>query len=252
MGEGVITTRRMGSALRVVLNVHFAHAPMIVLKPILLNGMALLVSVWLTERTCHGQTHLNTGEDHLISPVDEEISYKEFLKKKLFVTPADYGRILIMPSGVEGETSVALYSEKSRDGSVEFKITCTKAAANLWYATSESNPKRSQNPAINVARCDTTIPQKTMEAVRDALMAEIKQRHPLGGHGAVYVDGTEIEFSVPQNNGDVAIGILAPTTKGPKMTQLTKLAKALADYCMDPKHRAKAITEIETIASSLR
>src|ERR1700730_3229197 len=187
---------------------------MTILRPILVNGMALLACVWLTERTCHAQSHLEQGEDHLVPPVgEEEVSYKEFLKKKLFVTPADYGRILIMPSGIEGEASIALYSKKGRNGRPEFEITCTKAAANLCYETSEPNTKRSQNPAINVARCDATIPQITVEAVRDALKTEIERGHPLGGHGAVYVDGTEIEFTLPRSNEDLAVGILAPNTK---------------------------------------
>jgi len=202
------------------------------------NVVALLAIAWLCQQTCRAQSDVSASADHLIPPVTEDAqdaAYHKIMREKLFVTPANYGRILIIPSGVEGETSIALYSEATPARGIEFRITCTKAQKNIWFATSESSPKRSENPVIRVARYDATVPRTAIEAVHDALKKEIERRKPL-----------------PRSGGKTAVGILGPATQGPRISQLVRLTKALTRYCMSPSNRSMLVGQVEDIARSLR
>ena len=219
------------------------------------NVVALLAIAWLCQQTCRAQSDVSASADHLIPPVTEDAqdaAYHKIMREKLFVTPANYGRILIIPSGVEGETSIALYSEATPARGIEFRITCTKAQKNIWFATSESSPKRSENPVIRVARYDATVPRTAIEAVHDALKKEIERRKPLEPIGKAYVDGTAIEFALPRSGGKTAVGILGPATQGPRISQLVRLTKALTRYCMSPSNRSMLVGQVEDIARSLR
>src|SRR4051812_39711253 len=75
----------------------------------------------------------STPGDHLVPPYSDRDwgvpGYNSLVEKKLFITPASYGRILVRPSmGSQGEYAFSLY----RIGNDSVQITYTKASRNIW------------------------------------------------------------------------------------------------------------------------
>ena len=81
----------------------------------------------------------NDSLDHLV-PSDGIIkpTYEKLLRRKLYLTPADYIRIAVLPStGSLGET---VYSFRPSSKSInQATLTYTHAENNLWAEASDSN-----------------------------------------------------------------------------------------------------------------
>src|SRR5437016_9658339 len=86
------------------MNAMYASPPVRTLLPILHVGWILLIATPAQSRSV---------TDHLVPPVGSiDADYKKVLERKLFVTAADYGRVLFISGGIEGEYAISLYSNR--------------------------------------------------------------------------------------------------------------------------------------------
>ena len=108
--------------------------------------------------------------DHLVPVVSHiEPAYMQLLSRRLFLSAANYGRILVMPSTNEGEYAISIYSQPTRKGRNETAVTCTRAEKNLWYSMFQSQQTKASTPTVPVRRTDTPIPKSTALALSKAI-----------------------------------------------------------------------------------
>lgn len=190
---------------------------------------------------------LASAPDHLVPPYQDQDwgirGYGSFLEKKLFLTPADYGRILVLPSaGSIGEYSLSIYPS-SRAGVVG--ITYVKASRNIWTYLSAKSSKATPPPVHEVwevaplrfNRIDATLSESAGGALRGALAAMIRgTRGQYPGTTRVIVDGYDIQFSVVES-GKTITGVITAGLSGKNVSELHKLVDLLANYCQAPANR---------------
>jgi hypothetical protein len=217
-----------------------------------LNALVICVSIVLFVECTEASPSVD--QDHLI-PTKGEIdqSYQAVLKRKLFVSPADYGRATLLPSDKSGEYSIAIYSNSHSKTGVS--ATCTKSAANLGNSTWEMNPKRIDQSLIKVTRADVPFPKSTAVALSAAwtgMLAQTREREITQRAGDVVVDGLQILFSVDNMSRQKTEGILAPDSKGRHTAALRRLSELLSNYCeVNSSRRGGIATEIECEANRL-
>jgi hypothetical protein len=189
--------------------------------------------------------------DHLIPPEQQlDANYAALVSQKLSATPANYARIVVMPSSAEGETAIAIYSSAKAIDNQAF-LTCTKADRNIWYSVSESNPNRDKEPPVQITRTDASLPRSAAVAVSKAVNEMVNQTRPLDREDRIVLDGTAVEFSV-EKDAKVAAGLLTPYAQGELTDALRRLVKVLADYCEAlPAKRQQMGTQIERAATQL-
>jgi hypothetical protein len=198
------------------------------------------------------------AEDHLFPPDltgDGVPDYRPLLGKKLMVTSADCGRLLVLPSPASlGENSVAVFSRGS-----QCYITYTKAARNLWYQKMnqdhpiKDDPYASSEP-IKITRIDSPFPTSTALAVRRVwkeMLRRVAQGSQKGGVERVVLDGTDFEFWLVDGTQSVG-GTIPPGIDGKNTSALLKIGRLLIDYCeTGTARRSRIAEEIESKANHL-
>jgi hypothetical protein len=193
--------------------------------------------------------------DHLV-PVsfDSDLQYKALLIEKLYVSQAEYGRAVIIPSaGSEGETCVAVYSSGTENGEPKAHVVYTRANRNIWYLQSESNPKRTSNPVVKVKQTDAAVSESTALAISRAWKQMLCRTRPAirSGSERAILDATTVQFSLVNRDGEALYGQLPqPPTEG--TTALYKLTELLIAYCdSDASKRPDLAKKIEDDANTL-
>lgn len=173
----------------------------------------------------------NQDENDHLMPIEGylEPAYQTLLSHKLFLTPANYARIVILPSGTEGESAIAIYS-KPRVADEVF-ITRTKAERNLWQAAWQLNTNLAKVPAVNITRLDRPFPKHVAAIVSESIRQVIAKRRPLTKTNRIIVDGTDIEFSIQSRDREAFTGLLTPDAKGKNGNALRRLTELLEQYC---------------------
>jgi hypothetical protein len=172
-----------------------------------------------------------SADDHLI-PMNGRIDapYEKLLNRKLFITPANYTRIVVLSSPASiGELAVSIYSKGNNAD--EVGITITRAERNLWAAEFGGDPSFPKVPAVNVARCDALLPKMTATVVSGAIKRMVDGSRPLSRSGRIILDATDIVFSVEDREGKRAEAVLTPDSHGKKSTALRQLVQLLQSYC---------------------
>ena len=193
---------------------------------------------------------VNSEVDHLI-PLDIrylEPNARQMLARKLFASPANYGRLVVIPPGIRGEQSVAIYSDsKSPTG---FVVTCTEAETNVCNATSKDTTNRKNEDEINVRRTDIFAPKSMCMAVSQAVHKMVSNTAP-ADLADRFVDGTTLWFSA-NVEGKTIEGLLTEEIRGPSATLLRQVADELVDYCAAPtSERLKYGNRVEETAKRL-
>ena len=196
-----------------------------------------------------------TSEDHLVPRFPDSSwgvpGYYALLQKKLFLTRADYGRVLLLQS-FTGECALAVYPS----GSNTAYVTCTKADEDLWQQRSSALYSVPKDPAadkrqIHITRVDAPLTISTAVAIRDALAAMLRHTAPYRAGGPIVVDGTYIEFSLARAD-ETVIGAVIPGMHSKNTSELAKIAYMLKTYCTTPSHQRIALAaQIETRAKLL-
>ncbi len=137
-----------------------------------------------------------SARDHLI-PLSDEIdsSYREILRRRLLLTPADFGRITSLGGGRNGEVSIAFHTDNnSKTGA---SVTYTKAGLNFGNATWESNPDRVNEASIKVTRSDLPFSRATAQAISEVVgraLARTNDRPSTGRAQDMVFDGLRVVF----------------------------------------------------------
>ncbi len=204
----------------------------------------------------------DASEDHLVRPYEDRDwgvrGYASFLEKKLFITPATYGRILVLPSaGSLGEYSLSLYLS-SRAGLVS--VTYVRASRNVWsYLSDKSSPSSRQgvheaweDAPLRFTRSDATLPIAAAAPLRGALAAMLRRTHGKWPGGTrVIVDGYDVQFSLPAG-GKIMAGVITAGLRGKNVSELQKIVEMLKTYCETSRsHQASLATQIERKAKQI-
>jgi hypothetical protein len=173
--------------------------------------------------------------------------YHTVLDRKLSLTPADCGRLLVLPSPAsQGEEAVSIWSNGSRH-----RITYTKASRNIWYA--EMSPKDPDyHGPVRIFRADADIPASTALAIRRAWTEMLRRTASTGYHTErVPIHPTEYEFSL-RDGAQTRIGTVIDALSGKRTSELIGVAHLLIDYCRsDDIKRGHIAREIEHKATRL-
>jgi hypothetical protein len=187
--------------------------------------------------------------DHLV-PVGRQLesAYEKLLARNLYVTPANYARIVILPSaGAIGETALTLHSGAGGRGQVI--LTCTHAQRNLWSEAFHLDVALTRAPTVRISRSDVPFPEDLAGGLRDALKALIRQRHEPRGTDRIIIHGTDFLFSVDDARGRVTRALLAPESAGRISASLRRVAELLEQYCEStPRDRAALAEKISAEA----
>jgi hypothetical protein len=190
--------------------------------------------------------------DHLV-PMDSHVepAYIQLLSRTLFLSDADYARILVMPSTDEGECAIAIYSMQTQSTAGEASVTCTRATRNLWNLLLESQQTKAALPTVPVARTDAPIPISAAVAISKAVENMILASRP-PNHTLEVLDGTDIRFSIERKGVPPLEGLLAPYARGPATETLHRIARLLINYCHSgPVERQRMAKELKTEATQL-
>lgn len=194
----------------------------------------------------------STVDDHLIPiPGWPDAAYKESLSRKLFVTPANYARIVEFPAVTSiGEVSVAIYS-KAGDLDGAF-LTRTKGERSFW--SGEGRSDLSSPKDIKVVRCDASLPKSTAVAVQGAVKRMLAQSRPLENpSNSIILDAKVTEFSIEDPQRGRVGAFLSPYAVGKTGAALRRLSRLLVEYCdSGPAKRATLAKRIEIGAQRLK
>jgi len=190
----------------------------------------------------------SASEDHLVPREDrsEVPNYYGVLAKKLMVTPADYGRFLVLRSPASvGEDSIALWSSGPRS-----QLTYTKASRNIYYSLMSPNDPEYRG-TVTTSRFDAQISASAAAAVRRAWTGMLQhispRREPLNQiiiHGEVY------EFSIGGRRAVVGAAIEGQT--GRNASEMINIGRLLIDYSRASLQRRESLArEIERRATRL-
>jgi hypothetical protein len=190
--------------------------------------------------------------DHLV-PSDERIdpAYRKVISQRLFVTRANYARIMELPSPASvGESVVAIYSnEQNLD---EAYITYTRAERNLYYAAFAGDPSFPNDPAIKIARCDAPFSKPVATAVSAAIKHLLAQSHPRRKSNLIILHGTDVEFAVEELGRGSVRGLLTPYAVGKNGATLRRLVQLIKKYChANSVRRAVLAKQIKAHADEL-
>jgi len=202
------------------------------------------------------------SEDHLVRPYEDRDwgvpGYASFLQKKLFLTRATYGRILVLPSaGSLGEYSLSLYVS-SRAGLVS--VTYVRASRNVWsYLSDKSSPSSGkgvheawEDAPLRFTRSDATLPIAAAAPLRGALAAMLRRTNGRWPGGTrVIVDGYDMQFSLT-DGGKTMAGVITAGLSGKNVSELQKIVELLKTYCeTSPSNQASLATQIERKAKQI-
>ncbi len=221
-------------------------------NPTVVHRAAFIVSIYCAAQliATDQQGKSNEPTDHMV-PVDchVEPAYMQLLAGRLFVSRADYARVLVMPSTDEGEFSIAIYSRHDRGD--ETALTCTRAEKNLWYSMFQAQQANAHVPPVPVILTDAAFPKSTALAVSKAIEEMIVHSGP-PNHSVEVLDGTNITFSIERSGAKPLQALLAPYAHGMRSQSLHELTKLLTDYCdADPADRQNIARQIEEQATKL-
>jgi hypothetical protein len=218
---------------------------------------SLLASLILLEFLACSNTHAgNAGDDHLVpfkpSVYDE---LRPTLYQKLCVTPANYGRMIELPTGPEQtELAVSIYCEETSVSGSTCSVTLTRAGANLDYIMQEQRgrqPLKAVNK-VKVVRKDASIPKATAYAVRAAWSRFLRRSKPSPSrpNEPIILHATKTEFWLVTTGKTIKAE--TPRSPGQSVMKLVTLGRVLVRYCEEPESaRVQLAKEIESDAKQL-
>jgi hypothetical protein len=195
--------------------------------------------------------------DHLQPVVLTEFpKYRQVLKSKLCVSPADCGRALTRQSFAP-EESVSVYRVRGNNA-WRYQVTYTVAEDNLWQKT-DAGRKLPKAKSVGVRRIDAAISDRIAATLRNVwirMLSGSQRPRPTPAPTQILAptEGSIDEFCVERGSGsqlcgELDVSIPPPGTKTKKFVGLSGL---LVEYCKAKTNERSAISSrIETEAKSL-
>jgi hypothetical protein len=188
-----------------------------------------IVSSCLLLAATHSLSRQNI--DYLV-PVNETVdaAYEKLLNHKLYQTPANYVRIVVLPSAaLIGERAFSLHSKTENPELIT--LTYTQADKNIWSAAFAMDVNLAREPRVKIRRRDVGFP-KTLAVLLTERIGEMvrKSREP-GATDRIVIDGTSIIFLVAGQKGATVRAKLAPESEGRNSRALRGIKDLLREYC---------------------
>ena len=213
------------------------------------RAVSIIVAPVLSASSCHAREPSIAESDYLIPPHGIiQSDYYALLRRKLFISPSDFLRIVDLPSGAN-EAVVAIYTVRS-SGEDDVRITYTTPHKLLWEAGADSQNRFVKDPRVSITRIDAPFPRSLALTVSAAIRRLVRERRPPLKTERVIVDGRLVEFSVLE--GDQTIrALLTPYMEGPKGTSLNNLVDLLRRYCVARSERPRTAEAIAREAAKM-
>ena len=175
---------------------------------------------------------------------------RPLLEKRLFVTPADHGRMVELPAGPQpGESSIAVYCVSSAN---RCYVTRTAAAQNMDYVFAEN--RRDPLAAVRrvrIHRNDAEIPRSTASVIQAAWRRMLTATRPIGSYARPRLHAERIEFALVETSGKLVAAEL-PDNPGRKVIALVSLGRRVGDYAVAAEaERPRLLDEINVRAQEL-
>lgn len=170
--------------------------------------------------------------------------YDDILERRLFITPADCGRIVI-----DGQTAVSIYHNLHDNKAV---VTLTTASDSLY------NDDVGQLAKTKVTQIDAAIPSDLALAIRDVWNCVLRQQTPnINGSipKHVVLDGMTAVLSLKLPNGSKLEGQMPIGSQywGPQLRDLWALSETLVKYCKaEPAKRQSILAKLRSYVANAR
>jgi hypothetical protein len=193
-----------------------------------------------------------TDKLDLLVPINGIIkpAFLGLLRRNLYLTPAEYTRIVILPStGSLGETVYSLRSDKENgNGAI---LTRTHAQTNLWAEASDANGRLTIEPQAKILRSDISVPKSLAISISSTIGKMIEARRDWTGTGPIIVDGTDFLFTIERAGRQHQAVLMAGST-GKRAKTLIRLLEALDRYCKaNSRDRSRFLSAVEIEAKLL-
>lgn len=184
--------------------------------------------------------------DHLV-PVGQMVyvPYQLLLARNLYLTPANYVRVVFVPSSGAGpETAISLYS--NLENTEEAILTWTQGDREVWAAASDLDPTLSRDPKVKINRVDLPFPKMLAISLSKAIQAMIEHSREATSSDRVTLHGTHILFMIDDFKGRTIQARLSPESRGRRTSALRKVTQVLMAYCKSkPEERPKLRKKIQ-------
>ncbi len=185
-------------------------------------------------------------QDHL-TPVDLRIdaAIRAKVEALLLVTGGEYGRMLIIPPELDGESSISIHGNQN-EPKKECVITYMVAETNLWNLLSEEGKSGEKSP---VRRVDAPLSVVTAEAIRNCWEEMLSRIRPSELNDLrIPTHLRRVEFSI----GDATRAGETPIRFGDKVNDLVEIGTSLIAYCQaQPSARSEMERQIQIRSQSL-
>lgn len=202
---------------------------------------------------CHAS---RSSRDYLV-PVQKALglsaAYEELWRQKLLVTPGEIARFVGLPGTVGVETTISVYREPGKEGSLpgNYWVTATQASERLWNCVESGDQGQVDPNTITVKRCDAPVGESTALVMQKIWLAMLSQSRPQRQLHEIPVDSSREIFSAEDSEGRVLQGESSTAPKE-NTKALISIALSLLEYCgADVLGRATIAADIEKAASNL-
>jgi hypothetical protein len=177
-------------------------------------------------------TSFAASNDHLVPRSNVEPEYHQVVRGRLGVTSFDCGRIIVTPD-LGPEAAIAVYSKDGR-----FCITETAASGHGFWQARETHER------VKVVRVDAEVSARTAKAIREALLALLKDVRPdASAREVVAADVHLFEVSVQTPKGVLTADV--PREKGGPHTKAVELLfQSLVNYCEAHPSKRKPLDQV--------
>jgi hypothetical protein len=172
--------------------------------------------------------------------------YERLWEAKLFVTPGELARCLVVGGLEKSERAVSVYRKAGSTRADDYWVTVTIASDDLWEWINDDPNKRMPWQKLKVARHDMPLPASTARAVRRAWVKMLKGVRKNRGP-SIYMDAPAVIFSAT-DQGRILRGQMWGTPKG-NVSTLYEIADLLAVICTKgSKARERDLGKVELMA----
>jgi hypothetical protein len=218
--------------------------------------IALFLAVGVSEHAFASGKHERDSDRLLSFTYAFNRELRPTLEKKLLPTPANYGRMIKIPSFPEmGESAVSVDCSTVDGKNATCRVTLTRAQSSMentmveYWGKADAIQKVEE---IAVVRKDAEIPKTTATAFRDCLRIMIPEPgDPLELHPSTITDNDRIEFWLEEPNVVPRKGERAEKP-GRRTKMLIRIGDLLVRYCEAPEsERSRIAKQIEAEAARI-
>lgn len=193
------------------------------------------------------RTHLIPPDHYYPAPTAKLQGYQDLCEEKLFATPGELARCLVVGGNAGTERAVSVYRKPHPKRADDYWVTVTIASpTGLWEWLQDDPAKRIPREKLKIERHDLRLPASTAQAVHRAWLKMLKgvRKDP---KKFINVDGASVIFSA-SDHGRLLRGQMSGLPEG-DVSRLFDIADELAILCVKgSKDPERDLRKIEAMA----